>query len=274
MRKFWIAAILALCMGLTLMLIAGCDFADIIDIHDKLHDDEGEENGDVDGEVDGEVYDPDIDPEDFVEGIDHPYFPLIPGTTYIYEGDTEDGVERIEVNVTDQTRMVLGVECMVVRDRVWLDENEDEVWSDNELIEDTFDWYAQDDDGNVWYFGEDSTELEDGVAVSTEGSWESGVDGALPGVIMWAEDEMEIGVPYRQEYYEGEAEDMAKILSLSESVTIDLDSFEDCLQIEEWSPLDPGVAEHKFYAPGIGVILEAKVEGGDEEVELVEVIEP
>lgn len=274
MRKFWIAAILALCMGLTLMLIAGCDFADIIDIHDKLHDDEGEENGDVDGEVDGEVYDPDIDPEDFVEGIDHPYFPLIPGVTYIYEGDTEDGVERIEVNVTDQTRMVLGVECMVVRDRVWLDEDEDEVWSDEELIEDTFDWYAQDDDGNVWYFGEDSTELEDGVAVSTEGSWESGVDGALPGVIMWAEDEMEIDVPYRQEYYEGEAEDMAKILSLSESVTIDFGSFEDCLQIEEWSPLDPGVTEHKFYAPGIGVILEAKVEGGDEEVELVDIIEP
>ena len=89
--------------------------------------------------------------------------------------------------------------------------------------------------------------------------------------MMWAQDEIEIGVPYRQEYYEGEAEDMAKTLSLGEFVTVPYGSFGDCLQSEEWTPLDPDVVEHKFYAPGIGVVLEVAVEGGSDYVELIEV---
>jgi len=125
-----------------------------------------------------ETYNPIIDSADFVTEIDNLYFPLKPGTTFIYRGETEEGVQRNEVVVTNQTKTILGVLTTVVWDRVW-----DE---DDELVEETYDWYAQDKDGNVWYFGEDSKEYESGVVVSTAGSWEAGVDGAKPGIIMEA----------------------------------------------------------------------------------------
>jgi hypothetical protein len=201
---------------------------------------------------DGDDYNPVIDPANFVAGVDNPFFPLTPGTTYIYEGD-----EYVEVTVTHDTREVMGVTCMIVRDTVW---------EDGELVEDTYDWYAQDKDGNVWYMGEDTREYEDDEVVSTEGSWEAGVDGAKPGVIMWGDPQP--GEPYYQEYYEGEAEDMAQVLSRSETPT---GAF---LVIHEWTPLEPGHGEHKYYVKGIGLVLEVVSEGGDGFMELIEIVTP
>jgi len=202
-----------------------------------------------------------IDPADFVDRVDNRYFPLTPGTTFVYEGKTEDGeAVRVEDYVTQETKQVLGVTCVVVRNRVI--ENGD-------LVEETFDWYAQDKDGDVWYFGEDAKEYEAGVVVSTEGSWEAGVDGAMPGIIMEANPQ--VGDLYRQEYYKGEAEDMAEVLSLTESASVTYGSFGNLLMTREWTPLEPGIVEHKYYAPGVGLILEVMVEGGSERVELVEI---
>jgi hypothetical protein len=197
----------------------------------------------------------------FVAGADNPYFPLLVGATWAYEGVAGDEVERIEVVVTGETRTVDGVESVVVRDTVSVD---------GEVVEDTFDWYARDEAGNVWYVGEETEEFEDGEVVSTSGSWEAGVDGAEPGVIMWADPEARIGEAYYQEYYEGEAEDQARVVRVEPSVTVAAGTFEDVIVIEEWNPFDEGVVEEKYYAPGVGVILEEKVAGGSERVELLE----
>jgi len=217
-------------------------------------------NSPTNGTVD-ETYNPIINPADFVAKVDNLYFPLKPGTTFIYQGETKDGAERNEMAVTDKTKNILGVTCTVVWDRVWLE---------GELIEETYDWYAQDKDGNVWYFGEDLKEYEGGKVVSTKGSWEAGVDGVKPGIIMKANPQ--VGDSYRQEYYKGEAEDMADVLSLNESVSVFYGSFENCLKTKDWTPLEPDVVEHKYYAPGVGVVLEVMVEDGGERVELVDII--
>jgi hypothetical protein len=181
---------------------------------------------------------------------------------WVYESETEDGLERIVVEVTDDTRVVMGVETVVVRDTVTLD---------GEVIEDTYDWFAQDDDGNVWYFGEDTTAFEDGEE-STEGSWEAGVDGAHPGIVMFADPEP--GDPYYQEFYEGEAEDMGQVLETGKHVSVPAGEFDDVVVTKDWTPLEPDVVENKYYAPGVGVVLEIHVEGGDERVELVEFSSP
>jgi hypothetical protein len=162
--------------------------------------------------------------------------------------------------VTREIRQVMGVPCVVVRDVVTVE---------GELIEETFDWYAQDKAGNVWYFGEEAKEYENGVAVSTGGSWEAGVDGAMPGMIMRADPQ--VGDRYRQEYYEGEAEDMAEVLGLNESASVPYGSFSELLMTKDWTPLEPDFAEHKYYARGIGLVLEVIVEGGSGRVELVEI---
>ncbi len=210
--------------------------------------------------VEGE-YSPVINPEDFVEEIDNLYFPLVPGTTFFYEGESDEGDSlRTEVYVTDETRVVMGITTIVVRESEY---------EDDELGEETFDWYAQDRDGNVWYFGEDSNEYEDGEVVSTAGSWEAGVDRAQPGIIMPGDPQ--VGDAYYQEFYPGEAEDQAEVVSLNESVTVAYGSFEDCLMTGEWNPLEPGQEENKYYASGVGLLLEEKVEGGDERLELVEI---
>ena len=140
----------------------------------------------------------------------------------------------------------------------------------SEMVEDTFDWFAQDKDGNVWYFGEDVSNYEDGELADKDGSWEAGVDGALPGIVMYADPATHIGETYRQEYYQGEAEDMAQVVSLGESVSTASGDYENCLMTKEWTPLEPGFSEHKYYAPGIGMVLEAIVEGGEGEMELVD----
>jgi hypothetical protein len=132
-------------------------------------------------------------------------------------------------------------------------------------------WYAQDRDGNVWSFGEDTKELEGGKVVKTEGSWEAGKDGALPGIIMEADPQ--VGDRYRQEYYEGEAEDMAEVLSVDERTTVPHGSFEGVLETKDWTPLEPGIVEHKHYARGVGTIHKEKVEGETGHLDLLEMTE-
>jgi len=205
-------------------------------------------------------YDPAIDPENFVEEIDNPYFPLKPGTTFTYEGEDEEAAINVEIFVTDQTKDVMGVTTTVVREREW---------EDGELIEDTFDWFAQDKDGNVWYFGEDSKEYDNGEVVSTAGSWEAGVDDAKPGIIM--KGDPQIGDVYRQEYYKGEAEDMAEVVGLGENVSVPYGSFENCPVTREWTPLEPEVEENKYYARDVGLLMEETVKGGEARLELVNI---
>ena len=204
---------------------------------------------------------PDIDPSNFVGEVNNPFFPLTPGTTFFYEGETDGIPTRDEVYVTYQTKQILGVRCTVVHDSVF---------ENGVLAEDTFDWYAQDTAGNVWYFGEDSRELdENGNVISTEGSWEAGVNGAQPGIIMEADPH--VGDHYRQEFAAGVAEDMAQVLNLNRSACVRYGCFDDLLLTKEWSPLDPGVVEHKYYAEDVGFILGMAVKGEDERTELVRI---
>ena len=210
--------------------------------------------------VEGEPYGPRIDPANFVPVIDNPYLPLQPGTTLIYEGVSGGDREVVKVTVTNETKEILGITATVVRDRVFVG---------GRLAEDTFDWYAQDRLGNVWYLGEDTKEYEDGKVVSTAGSWEAGVEGAQPGIIMLADPQ--VGDTYRQEFYEGEAEDVARVIGIDESVTVPYGSFRGVLRTEDWTPLEPEIRENKFYARGIGVVFERLVRGGKEVLRLVDV---
>lgn len=194
----------------------------------------------------------------FVAEIDHPYLPSTPGTVFTYLGS--DG-ERTVVEVTDQTRTVDGVETRVVRDTV--------TDPSGQLIEDTRDWFAQDEAGNVWYFGEEVKNYEDGVLADAGGSWEAGVDGAEPGILMPARPEP--GQRYAQECAPGEAEDKAEVLRLGDAITVPFGSFDDVLVTREWTPLEPGVAEQKFYARCLGFAREVTVEGGEDEAVLVDV---
>ena len=204
-------------------------------------------------------YNPDI-PATWATVVTNQYYPLVPGTTYQYQGNTPEGVETITIEVLDQTRTINGVVATVVRDQAFLE---------GELIEDTQDWFAQDTDGNVWYLGEDTKEYENGQVVSTEGSWEWGVDGALPGIVMWADPAAHLDEEYRQEFYQGEAEDWGKVLAVGEAVTVPHGSFTGCVKTEDWSGLDPAVREHKYYCPDIGLTAEEKIPAAGERVELV-----
>ena len=206
----------------------------------------------------GTGYSPETNSSDFVSQITNPFFTLVPGTTWTYESETEDGLEKNVVVVTSDKKEILGVETTVVWDRVWLDD---------ELIEETYDWYVQDSQGNVWYFGEDSKEYDAGVVVSTQGSWEAGFDGAKQGIIMKAEPQP--GDSYRQEYYKGEAEDMADVVALNETVSVPYGEFTGCLKTRDWSKIDPNLNEYKYYCPGVGgLALEVVVDSG-ERVELI-----
>jgi len=209
----------------------------------------------------GADYNPAINPADFTGKIDNKYFPLVPGTIFVYEGISEKGKEHSEMSVEDQTKSILGITCAVV---------EDIVTADGQIIEKTLDWYAQDKNGNVWYFGEDSKEYKDGKVIGTTGSWEAGVKGAKPGIIMEANPK--IGDTYRQEYLKSEAEDMADILSLSESASVKYGSFADCLKTRDYTSLEPDVVENKYFAPGVGEVLITLEKGGTERMELIKII--
>jgi hypothetical protein len=206
------------------------------------------------------TYAPHIDPAEFSTTIDSPFLPMAPGTRTIYEGRGADGLERIVVEVTRDTKTVMGVTTVVVRDTASLD---------GKVIEDTYDWYAQHRDGSVWYFGEDTKELEDGRVVSTHGSWEAGVDGAQPGIVMPSRPQA--GQKFRQELYAGEAEDEAEVLGVAETVTVPFGSFTGGVKTLDTTPLQPEVREHKYYARGVGLVLAVDVAGGNERTELVAV---
>jgi hypothetical protein len=207
-----------------------------------------------------EAYSLNVNPADFVAEIDNPYMPLIPGTTYIYEGVTEEGNEHNEVYVSHETKEIMGVTCVVVQDIVMVD---------GQVREITLDWFAQDKQGNVWYFGEDTREYKDGWVTSTKGSWEAGVDGALPGIIMKAQPS--INDTYRQEYSKGAAEDWAAIRSLSEISFVPTGYYGDLLLITEWSGLDnPPVYQQKYYAKGVGFV-KAKSLDSNYELKLIDV---
>jgi hypothetical protein len=160
----------------------------------------------------------------------------------------------------------MGVEAVVVHDQV--------TDADGEVIEDTYDWFAQDAEGNVWYFGEDTTAYEDGVA-DTSGAWEAGVDGALPGIVRPADPAVS-DTGYRQEYFPGEAEDMGQVIAVGGSATVPAGEFDDVVVTRDWTPLEPDVVEEKSYAPGVGFVREVKTagEGSGEEVVLVEFTAP
>lgn len=204
----------------------------------------------------GQPYAPAVDAANFSDPQPNPYFPLEPGVMSVFEG----GDERVEVTVTGQTRVILGITATVITDQVFVG---------GELVEDTVDWYATDNFGNVWYLGEETAEYENGEVVTTAGSWEAGVDDAEPGIIMLADPQ--IGDAYRQEFYAGEAEDVAEIYALDQTVTVPAGSYEGVLVTEDWSLLDPDVRERKWYAPGIGVVFEGIVAGGSGTLSLVEI---
>ncbi len=209
------------------------------------------------------AYAPTIDPADFVATIDNRYFPLTPGTSFHYEGTKDATQQTDDMVVTDQTKRVLGVTCTVVRDTVS---------EHGRPVERTFDWYAQDKHGNVWYMGEDALELKDGRLVRASDSWESGVNGAKPGIIVPGNPQP--GDVYRQEYYPpGEALDQAHVLRLDARRAVPYGAFTGVLATEEWSPVEPQI-EQKYYAAGVGEVMEQVVKGGHERFELVSVTHP
>jgi ABC-type Fe3+-hydroxamate transport system substrate-binding protein len=196
---------------------------------------------------DGGQYAPIIEAANFVDTVDNPYFPLRPGSRWVYDGTADGESEHNEVVVTGESKTILGIPATVVRDTVSIG---------GEIVEDTYDWYAQDREGNVWYLGEASNDIEKGKVVSTAGSWEAGVDGAYPGIVMQAAPQ--VGDVYRQEFYPGEAEDLAEVLEVGP----------DRLLTREWNPLDPEPIEEKTYERGVGLVAEEKVRGGDDAMTL------
>jgi hypothetical protein len=201
-----------------------------------------------------------LDPAEFTTKIDNPYLPFAVGSRWVYT-ETSDGEpdQKVVVEVTDETKTIAnGVEAVVVRDTVT---------EGGVPVEVTDDWYAQDSEGNVWYLGEDTAEYEDGKVASHEGSFEAGVDGAEAGIAMPTNPE--VGMTYRQEYYEGEAEDEAAVLSLDEKAEAPFGYYPRTLMTKDLVPLEPKVSEHKFYAEGVGLVLAVHTSGGAGREELV-----
>ena len=201
-----------------------------------------------------------LDPAEFTTEIDNPWWPMKPGSRWVYrETDTEGANQKVVVTVTNRTKQIAnGIEARVVHDAVT---------EDGEFVEVTDDWYAQDKDGNIWYLGEDTTEYENGKPVSQEGSFEAGKDGAEAGIIMPAQPEP--GMTYRQEYYKGEAEDAASIVSLDQQAEVPAGHYKPTLMTNDWNPLDPKVNEFKFFARGVGPVLAISVSGGSDREELL-----
>lgn len=187
-----------------------------------------------------QTYKPSVVPADFSATVDNPLYPLPVGRKWTYK----EGIQEVVVTVLPDKKQVMGVDCVVVRDTVT---------ANGVTIEDTWDWYAQNKDGSVWYFGEDTTEFADGKPVSKAGSWEAGVDGAQPGMII--PPSPAVGTKYRQEYYACEAEDMAEVLDVNASFTGPTGSYTGCLETHDFTPLDPDVNEKKTYCPGVGLVL-------------------
>jgi hypothetical protein len=192
--------------------------------------------------------------------IDNPYWPMHVGSRWVYrETDPHGSAQKIVVTVTDRTKLVAsGVTARIVHDKAT---------EDGLLVEDTFDYYAEDAKGNIWYLGEDTTEYENGKPVSKAGSWEAGVDGAAAGIVMLAHPK--VGRKYREEHYPGHALDGAKVMSRSEQVEVPFGHFRRVLFTKNFNPLEPRSLEYKFYARGIGPVLEVAVSGGSDRAELL-----
>jgi hypothetical protein len=197
--------------------------------------------------VKGSAYRPAIDPAAFTTDISNPYLPLVPGTVWTYKS----GNGRVVTAVTADTKWIMGIKTVVVRDRGF---------TNGELSEDTLDWFAQDAAGNVWYFGENTAECAGGRITSRAGAWTAGVDGAQPGVVMLAQPS--VGKYYRQEYLRGEAEDVARVLKTDVSLKNSGTTYQDAVVTEEFTALEPGTVEHKSYVPNIGLIESRDVKGG------------
>jgi hypothetical protein len=196
---------------------------------------------------------------DFSPRVDNPWYPLSAGSTYVYRGVKDGHPARDVLTVTHRIKTIDGVPCRVVEDRLYLS---------GYLGERTTEWYSQDKQGNVWYFGEDTAELaRDGHVTTTSGTWRAGVDGAKPGVFMFAHPA--VGQAARQEFYKGQAQDQFKVLSLHAAVSVPYVSSAKAVLTREWTPLEPGVIDHKFYVRGIGTVLEQTVKGGTERAALV-----
>jgi hypothetical protein len=201
------------------------------------------------------------DPTGFVDVIDNPYFPLQPGTRFVALG--MDGTEPLKnvTDVTDTKKRILGVRVVVVLDRVFIS---------GHLAEKTFDYYAQDKDGNVWYFGEDTKEYDaSGNVISTAGTFQAGKDGASAGIVMRAHPK--VGETTQQEFAPGVAEDLGTVVSLDEAVTVPYGNFHGCLKTRDFTPLDPGALEVKFYCRGIGFVKGRDISGGSVHMELTRV---
>ncbi|HEY7595558.1 MAG TPA: hypothetical protein VH969_20570 [Actinophytocola sp.] len=210
----------------------------------------------------GSAYHPKIVPGHFSPRVTNPWFPLKAGSTLVYTGVKDEQRALNIVTATSRTRRVDGVKTRVVEDRLYLD---------NVLRERTSDYYAQDRCGNVWYFGEDTAELDEhGHRVSTEGTFHAGVDGAQPGVVMQARPE--VGRVFRQEWYPGHAEDRFWVLSRDASIRVPYGSFRHALRTAEATDLEPDVLDNKYYARGIGQVAELSGRGPAESLRLVEII--
>jgi hypothetical protein len=206
------------------------------------------------------LFAPAAGPADFTTRIDNPYLPMKPGSRWVYRETSVDGSrQKVVVRVTERTRLIAnGVTARVVRDTVT---------ERGALVEDTYDWYAQDRRGNVWYLGEDTKDYEKGEVVSTDGSWEAGVDGARAGIVMPARPR--VGMQYRQELYRGHAEDKARVLSLDDQAEVPAGHYRRTLMTKDWNPLEPKVLEYKLYARGVGLVLAVGVSGGGGREELI-----
>src|SRR5262245_25644024 len=202
------------------------------------------------GKLGSAPYDTVIDPANFVTTIDNPYFPLIPGTTFTYL--TPDQVSKDVFAVTHNTRVINGVTCVEVHDSVFTNEI---------LTEDTLDWFAQDREGNVWYFGENTAELEDGLLATIAGTFMAGVNNDKPGIIMKAHPM--VGDFYRQEFSLNNAEDFGETIDLNASAKVPYGTFNHCLKSLETTPLEPDAMEDKFYAPGVGNVLTVDLVTGE-----------
>ena len=199
--------------------------------------------------VAGETYRPAIEPASFTHIVSNPWFPLRPGSTATFIEQIGREKRENKVTVTNDTKVIMGVKCIVVRDTVTLD---------GALLEETFDWYAQDKQGAVWYFGQATKEFKSGGRVSTDGSWEAGVNGAQPGIVMPARPQ--IGVRYRQEFLSGIAEDIGQIVAPDETVTVPSGTYTGCVRTREWSMLESGSSK-KWYAKGVGLVRAESTDG-------------
>jgi hypothetical protein len=199
-----------------------------------------------------------LDPADFTTNIDNLYWPMRPGSHWVYREVENGEAQRVDVTVTNRTRPLGGIEARIVHDRVS---------QSGETLEDTYDWYAQDSAGNLWYLGEDTAEYENGKLKTKEGSWAYGVDGAQAGVVVPTNPKQ--GMKYREEYYADHAEDAAEVLNVGSQVEVPFGRFKDAMLTRNFSTIEPTVEEMKLYAKGVGPVMELLVSGGSGRTELL-----